>query len=86
VIFDCAVKWDLNVRVMAWVAMISRIQALKDYVFMQCIKGSSTVRCGTKGDKPSSRIVYRYGSQNCQIKRFLETQEFINECLRRMKR
>jgi len=77
VIFNRKVKWDLNVRIMAWVAVQAKIPSLKDYVLMQCIKRSSTVRCGRKGKKPSPKVVFRFGRQDGQIARFLETRSFI---------
>jgi hypothetical protein len=44
---------------------------------MQDIKETNTLRIGSKGDKKPPRIVYRYGSQNNQIKWFLENRAFI---------
>jgi hypothetical protein len=79
VIFNRKVKWDLNVRIMAWVAIQARIQSLKDYVLMQCIKRSSTVRCGSKGKKPSPKVVFRYGKQDDQVIQYLETRNFIKD-------
>lgn len=77
VIFNRKVKWDLNVRIMAWVAIQAQNLNLKNYVLMQCIKRSSTVRCGRKGKKPSPKVVFRFGRQDGQIARFLETRSFI---------
>jgi len=77
IIFNRKVKWDLNFRIMSWVAIQSHIQSLKDYVLMQGIKGSSTTRCGCKGEKPSPKIVFKYGEQNGQIAKFLEIRNFI---------
>ena len=61
-----------------WVAVESQLSKLRDYVFMQAIKESSTVRVGKKLRKPSPRIVYRYGKQDKQIKEFLEMRKTIN--------
>ena len=44
---------------------------------MQCIKMSSTLRTIQKGEKPAPRIVFRYGSQDCAIKEFLEYRQLI---------
>lgn len=82
-IFDRPVKWDLNVRIMNWVALESGNIGLQRYVRMQCIKRSSTVRISPKGKKPSPKIVFRYGSQNGQIKKFLETREFVLDSLKK---
>jgi len=81
VIFNRPAKWDLNVRIMNWVALQSKNAGLEQYVRMQCIKRSSTVRLGPKIDKPPPRVVYRYGKQDRQIRKLLETQEFILDAL-----
>jgi hypothetical protein len=86
VIFSRHVKWDLNVRIMNWVALESKNSGLQRYIQMQCIKKTSTVRISSKGDKPSPRIVFRYGCQDGQIEKFLETRRFILDSLRKMKR
>jgi hypothetical protein len=72
VLFDASVDWAGNCHVMGWVAVESRIQKLMDYVLMQLIKESSTVRVGAKGKSGSPKIVYRWGSQSNEIKNFLE--------------
>lgn len=46
---------------------------------MQCIKKSSTLRVGPKGEKPSPRIVYREGNEDTQIKEYLETRARARE-------
>ena len=84
VVFNRPVKWELNVRIMAWVAVNSGIQRLKDYVLMQCIKRSSTLRISSKDNKPYPRIIFRYGKQNKQIRKFLETRKFVLKLLKRM--
>jgi hypothetical protein len=86
VIFDRRVRWDLNVRVMNWVALESGNLGLQRYVRMQCIKKTSTVRASKKTGKPFPRIVFRYGKQDGQIQVFLETRHFILVSLRNMKR
>jgi len=85
VVFNRPVRWELNARIMAWVAINSGIQSLKDYALMQCIKRSSTLRISPKENKPAPRIVYRYGKQDKQIKKFLETRAFILKALESIK-
>lgn len=85
VIFDRKVSWNENVKIMNWVALESGNIALQSYVRMQCIKGSSTVRVSRKGSKPIPRIVFRYGSQNSMIKKFLETRSLILGFLKKNK-
>lgn len=69
-------------HIMAWVAIESQIPKLKDYVLMQCIKKSSTFRVSPKGDKPSPRIVYRYGRQDQEIQGFLAYHILIKNIMR----
>ena len=60
--------------IVGWVAVCSRNSKLKDWLPMQCIKGGSTLRVAPKGDKPSPRLVYRFGCQDHAIKDFFEIQ------------
>jgi len=77
VAFDKKVSWAKNVHIMNWIALESGSVDLKNWVLMQCIKESSTLRFSPKIDKPSPKIVYRFGSQNNQIKELLETRKII---------
>ena len=55
---------------------------------MQCIKGTSTARIsGKKGKrvKPVPKVVFRFGRQDRQIKKFLETRKFVLDSLKRLK-
>jgi hypothetical protein len=78
VVFNRPVTWRRNMHVISWVAVESQLSKLKDYVLMQTIKESSTLRVGPKFRKPSPRIVYRYGRQDRQIREFLETRRTID--------
>jgi len=80
VVFNRRVSWRKNVHIMAWVAIESKILKLKDYVLMQCIKEGSTLRVSPKGDKPSPRVVFRFGSQNHEIKQFLKYRKLALKC------
>jgi hypothetical protein len=77
VAFDKPVSWIENVHIINWIALESGSVDLQKWVTMQCIKESSTLRFSPKIDKPSPKIVYRYGSQNNQIKELLETRRII---------
>jgi len=77
VAFDRPVSWIKNVHIINWIALESGSVDLQKWVTMQCIKESSTLRFSPKIDKPSPKIVYRYGSQNNQIKELLETRRII---------
>ncbi len=75
VIFNRRVRWETNVKIMDWVARLSNIEPLKNYVLMQGLKTTSTVRCLSKGKKPPPRVVFGYGKQDGQVKEYLETQK-----------
>jgi hypothetical protein len=74
VVFNRPVRWKTNDTVMNWVALESGNEGLQRYVRMHCIKKASTIRFTAKGDKPSPRIVFRYGKQDKQIWKLLETR------------
>ncbi len=83
-VFNAPVSWSKNLHVIAWIAQRVKNRSLNAYVIMQCIKESSTLRIGPKGDKPSPRIVFRYGKQDKQIKNFLEYRRLIQRTIREM--
>jgi hypothetical protein len=72
VVFDKRVSWSRNMKTVGWVSLMSRNKGLLEWLRMQCIKESSTLRISPKGNKKSPRIVFRYGSQNHEIKEFLK--------------
>ena len=69
-------------HIVAWVARLFDNEKLKNYVLMQCIKESSTLSVSSKLDKPSPRIVFRYGRQDREIKSFLKMRDSIKELAR----
>ena len=77
-------------RILSLVSVWSKIPNLKDYALMQCVKRSSTSRLSPKKErkvvKPAPKIVFRYGSQDGQIRKFLETRRFVLEFLKKMNR
>lgn len=88
-IFDRPVKWETNVKIMNWAALESGNVNLQRYVRMQCIKGTSTARSSVKKgkrEKPVPRIVFRFGEQDRQVRKFLETRKFILDSLTRLKK
>jgi hypothetical protein len=82
VLFDASVDWVSNCHIMGWVAVESQIQKLKDYVLMQLIKESSTLRVGAKGRSGSPRIVNCEGSQDNEIKNFLDYRRKIEKMVK----
>lgn len=81
VVFDRSVTWERNLHVVAWVALESRNPKLQKYQLMQCIKESSTLRISPKKEKPSPRIIFRYGKQDREIRDFLK----FRNCIKRIK-
>jgi hypothetical protein len=86
VIFGKPVHWDTNVAVMNWTALESGNQNLQNYVRMQCIKKTSAARISDKSNpfKPKPKIVFRYGSQDRQIKKFLETRQVLLNAIKQI--
>jgi hypothetical protein len=82
VVFDRSVTWEKNMHIVAWVALESGNQKLKDYLVMQCIKESSTLRVSGKGERPSPRIVFRLGTQKNEIRRFLFLRRHIRKIVK----
>jgi hypothetical protein len=83
VIFNRKVTWASNVKIMNWAHLESGNLNLQKYVTMQCIKGTSTVRISSKGNKPAPSIVFRYGAQDKMVKEFLANKKFILSWIRK---
>ena len=77
VVFNRVVSWAQNIRVVAWVALLSNSKGLQKFCLMQCIKTSSTLRISRKKEKPCPRIVCRIGEQDQKIKDFLRIRRLI---------
>jgi len=78
VVFNRPMKdWSENVKHVAWMCLWTKYRTLTEWLIMQLIKGSSTLRVGPKGNKPKPRIVYRHGKQDKQIKQYLEHRKKI---------
>ena len=86
VVFDRSVSWSENMRIVAWVSLLSHNKGTQRYHLMQCIKQSSTLRISNKNQKPSPRIVYRNGKQDNQIRSFLEYRKLIKRIIRRIEK
>jgi hypothetical protein len=80
VVFNRKVSWTENMHIVAWVSLLSHCKGLVNWFLMQCIKESSTLRVSPKGEKPSPRIVHRYGRQNGGIHNFLHHRKLIKKC------
>ena len=84
IIFNRSVDWSENMRIVAWVSLLSNNKGTQKYHLMQCIKQASTLRISDKKQKPSPRIVYKYGKQNDQIRSFLEYRKLIKRIIRKL--
>jgi len=72
--------------IQSWVYMhIKRnwntIEELDNWLHMQDIKQTDSLRIGFKGKKKPPKIVYRWGNQDGQIAKFLENRKFILDFL-----
>jgi hypothetical protein len=71
---------------MNWAGLESGNVYLQKYSCMQDIKGTSTLRISRKNKKPVPRIVFRFGRQGRQVKKFFETRKFILNFLKRLQK
>ena len=84
VVFDRKVSWSENMWIVAYVALSALNRGLRKWQLMQCIKESSTLRVSSKREKPSPRIVHRYGKQDEQVKDFLRYRRLIKKTQKRL--
>ena len=73
-------------KIMAWVSLLSHKNRLVKWFIMQSIKQGSTLRVSPKREKPSPRIIYRYGKEDQEITEFLEYRKIIKKSVRTMKK
>jgi hypothetical protein len=83
VVFDRPVSWSENMRIVAWVSLLSHNPMIEKWFIMQCIKEGSTLRVSPKKDKPCPRVVFRYGKQDNQIQGFLSFRKLIKKIVKR---
>jgi len=86
VVFNRPVSWSENMRIVAWVSLLSGNPMLEKWFLMQCIKEASTLRVSPKGNKPPPRIVYRYGKQDKQIRDFLVYRKLAKSIYKQVKK
>jgi hypothetical protein len=86
VVFDRKVSWKENVKIMAWVSLLSQNKNLQKWFIMQCIKEGSTLRVSAKKEKPEPRIVFRFGSQTNQIAEFLAYRKVVKSIVRKLQK
>ncbi|UCE16679.1 MAG: hypothetical protein JSV12_03485 [Candidatus Bathyarchaeota archaeon] len=85
VVFNRTVSWKQNMKIVAWVALQCHNRLVEKWFLMQCIKEGSTLRISPKLDKPSPRIVFRYGKENGQIESFLRFRGLMKNIIRKLK-
>jgi hypothetical protein len=81
-LFNRPVTWEKNLKIIDWVAILTKNPKVKDYCLMQGIKQSSTLRISTKKNKPSPRIVFHYGKQDKEISEYLHYCRMFKKNLR----
>jgi hypothetical protein len=72
VIFNRTVTWAECIIVVAWACLLTHSIELMQWLVMQILKGSCTLRIGKEGEKPSPRIVFRFGKQDKEIESYLK--------------
>jgi hypothetical protein len=86
VVFDREVCWSENVSIMAYAILTSHKTKLWKWFLLQCRRKASTLRLGSKKDKPPPRIVFRNGDSADRIRVFLKVRKgikrFVSRCLR----
>lgn len=85
VLFNRKVSWVENITIMAWTCLVLKHSKLTGWFILQCIKKGSTLRISPKNQKPSPRIVYRYGKQDRQIEDFLLFRRQIKDIIKKMR-
>lgn len=68
-----------NMRIVAWVALLSHNKGLTKWFLMQCIKGWSTLRVSSKREKPPPRVVYRFDRQDRNAKDFVKMRRTVKK-------
>lgn len=84
VVFNRKVSWSENMKIVAWLSLLSHNPMLEKWFLMQCIKEGSTLRVSSKRDKPSPRIIYRYGKENEQIREFIVERRHIKRIMKKL--
>lgn len=84
VVFNREVSWKENMKIVAWISLLSHNRMLEKWFVMQCIKQGSTLRISPKRDKPSPRVVFRFGKQDREIGSFLKHRDLIKNAWARM--
>jgi hypothetical protein len=76
-VFNGEVSFNELNSILAWLCLFTKDMRLITWFLLQLIKGTYTLRHGFKGKKKPPRIVFRYGNQDKQIAKVLDTRNFI---------
>ena len=79
IVFNRKVDWSENMRIVAWVALLSGNEGLQRWHRMQCIKMKSTLRISNKVEKKPPQILKKSGKQKNRIKKFREFRKEIKK-------
>jgi len=82
VVFDRYVSWEDNLSAVGWFSVLSHNPKVKDYLVMQRIKKASTLRVVPMKEKPSPRLVYRFGCQDHAVRDSLRFRQLIKRIYR----
>jgi hypothetical protein len=78
VIFDRRMPWRDVLRVIFSCPLCRRrSRGRLSWAELQAIKGAATLRISNKGRKGPPKIVYRYGSQSHEIKRYFRVRDLF---------
>ncbi len=80
-VFNGEVSGNELQSILAWLCLFTKDWGLITWFLLQLIKRTYTLRIGFKGRKKPPKIVFRYGNQDRQIKKFLENRDFILDFL-----
>jgi hypothetical protein len=65
------------ISMIATICLRTRDEELTRWFLNQFTRGNFTLRISSKGKKPSPKIVFRYGKQDKETKRYLQHRRFI---------
>jgi hypothetical protein len=86
IIFNKKLTYEKCVSIIADVCLYAKSESLSKWFHLQCIKGEFTLRVSSKGEKPSPKIVFRYGKNNKEIKEFLQYRQMEKNIIRNIAR
>jgi hypothetical protein len=89
VVFDKPKRWSEVIKIVSWMGIMANNRNVWKWVCMQAIKKYCTLRVSPKpvnpeGFKPVPRVVFRYGSQNRQIRLFLTLRRRVLRIVKRL--